>query len=271
MAERGIKDLRAPVKDLHAWAGGVADGHEVVVFGKGKVRRLEERLVAETGLTLFIPQAGEGLPEKDPSPEGRLITGNRFLRGLERLGIEPGAVVKMRESFIKGKERQGISSEVWAPVLFQEYVMGCVHLWTVRDGSPPLDKKAAETVVQFTRMIAYALKEGGHFESRRMKDEAFEGKLINISVSGLLFECPPEYPGAAPGPGAELGVALETPGRNIQAGARVMRRVLSRSYSAIDLGCRFLNMAAEDERFLFEYLYRKPFSARGEGFLAGGV
>jgi hypothetical protein len=36
-------------------------------------------------------------------------------------------------------------------------------------------------------------------------------------------------------------------------------------------GCRFLDVAPEDMRFLFEYIYGKPFTDSDASFLSGQV
>ncbi|MDR0585553.1 MAG: PilZ domain-containing protein [Treponema sp.] len=266
MADRGIKDMQAAVQGLYSWARGVADGRQAVVFSKVKPRRLEERLVAGTGLMLYIPSSMEGLSKKYPDPDGRVMTEQRFLNGLMRLGYKPAEAGGMLVSFIKSKIARGVYSELWAPIRFQEYVLGYVRLWTVREGKPPLNYQAVETALEFTKGIACAFKEGGRLESLRAPNEPFEGRVIDISASGLLFSYPPSKPGLSLPPGLELGATLETPGRTVKTGLRIVRRVVSGGMSG-----QFLALQAEDQHFLFEYLYGEPFAANKNPFLAGQV
>lgn len=261
------KDLWAVVQGLRSWAGKAADGQRVVFFSKAKARRLEERLVAGTGLTLYIPSPGEGLAKKYPGTEGRVMSRELFLGALARLGYEAGAAGKTLDAFIKAKADRGVYSEVWTPIRFQEYVLGYVWLWTTRKGKPPLSYQAVETAAEYTKGIAWAFKEGGQFESLRAGNEAFEGRVLDISASGLRFSYPPPRGGLSLPAGVELGVTLEGPGWSVKAGARVVRRVAGR----VEMGCRFAALGADEQRLLFEYLYGEPFSAGGNPFLAGQV
>jgi hypothetical protein len=187
------------------------------------------------------------------------------------MGFEGGEAAGVRDALLRGKGKEGIRSEVWAPIRFQEYVLGYVRLWTVRDGSPPLDKQAVETVTAFTRFIAYAFREGACFAGRRKENKPFAGSVIDMSASGLLFTYPVSYAGLALRPGAELGVTLETPRRIMRGGVRIVRRFLSLSGPVLKLGAAFQGLEGEDRHFLFEYLYEKPFTAGRMSFLAGRV
>jgi len=68
---------------------------------------------------------------------------------------------------------------------------------------------------------------------------------------------------------AELSVAIEAPNRNINVNARIVRRFKDKS--ACYFGCRFLNMAPEDTRFLFEHLYGRQYDDNDSAFLTGQV
>jgi hypothetical protein len=265
MADRGSGDLKAVIQDLKSWAGGTTDGCKAVIFSTAKPRRLEELLVAKTGLTLYIPSLEEGLVNKEAGPEGRILTRERFLREFERLGYEPA--VELLHRIIKEKADRGVYSEVWSPVRFQEYVLGYVYLWTMRRGKSPLDYQAVERTAEFTKAIAYAFKEGGRLETRRVRDETFEMRVLDISTSGLRFSYSPSKPGLILPPGVELGVTLETPGWRVRTQMRIVRRVPGR----MEMGGVFLSPATGDRRVLFEYLYGETFSAGKQPFLTGEV
>ena len=267
--EPGPGDLRALALELAGWAREVADGFRVADFGKEKPRRLEERLVAGTGLILHIPSHGEGLARQDPSPEGRIMTERRFLQGLARLGYGAGAANEMLDSFVRGKAELGIYSEVWAPIRFQEYALGYVCLWTkLRGGKPPLNYQAAERAAQYARLLARAFQEGGRFESRRRPKEACAARIVDISASGLRFAWPPSDPGPGLPAGMELDASLETPERSVRTAVRVARHA---GAGTAEMGCRFVGLAEEDRSWLFEYLYGEPLSAEEKPFLAGEV
>jgi hypothetical protein len=107
--------------------------------------------------------------------------------------------------------------------------------------------------------LAVSLEINGYFNSGKLKNDPFEGKVVNISVSGFLFT----YPFSGPltlylKPGVELSTQLICPRRTISVNSRIMRYHKDKTNGYI--GCRFLGMEPEDIRFLFEYLYGRPFT-----------
>jgi hypothetical protein len=102
-----------------------------------------------------------------------------------------------------------------------------------------------------------------------MRNEPFEGKVIDISASGLLFAYPHSPLSTALLADTELSVKLIAPRRAINANAKIVRRYRDNSQGYF--GCRFLDMAPEDLRFLFEFIYGKPFTDTDASFLSGQV
>jgi c-di-GMP-binding flagellar brake protein YcgR len=109
----------------------------------------------------------------------------------------------------------------------------------------------------------------GYFETGKLKNEPFEGKVIDISASGLLFAYPNSALSTALLPDSELSVKLVAPRRTVSANARIVRRYKDNSQGYF--GCRFLDMEPEDLRFLFEFIYGKPFTDTDATFLSGQV
>jgi hypothetical protein len=68
---------------------------------------------------------------------------------------------------------------------------------------------------------------------------------------------------------ADLTVTIEAPNRTINVVARIVRKFKDKS--AGYFGCRFLSMAPEDMRFLFEHLYGRQIDDRDSAFLSGQV
>jgi hypothetical protein len=102
--------------------------------------------------------------------------------------------------------------------------------------------------------------------------ETFEGKLIDISVSGLLFAYPFPILSALLGPKSSelsLRIALSSPPRSIIPQARIVRRYKDNTQHYF--GCRFLDLDPEDTRRLFEGIYGRPFTDGDAAFLSGQV
>jgi hypothetical protein len=263
------KNLSGLIEQMAAWIKGYASAYKLVIFKDVKPTTPEERIVAETGKTLYLPSTLAAFPQNDPYPKKRLITEDMFKRYLESTGVDLKFVDEATARFIKTKFDSGIFSDAWIPVLFQEYVIGYIHIWINKEGKLPFDYGVIDTLYQFAKILAFSLKINGYFEPGKMRNEPFEGKVIDISASGLLFAYPHSALSTALLPDNELSVKLLAPRRAINANAKIVRRYKDSSQGYF--GCRFLGMAPEDLRFLFEFIYGKPFTDTDASFLAGQV
>jgi hypothetical protein len=263
------KNLSGLIEQMAAWIKGYANLYKLVIFKDVKPAATEERIVAETGKTLYLPSTLAAFPKADPYPKKRLITEDMFKRYLESTGVDLKFVDEAAARFIKTKFDNGIFSDAWVPVLFQEYVIGYIHIWINKEGTLPFDYNVIDTLYQFANVLAYSLKVNGYFENGKLKNEPFEGKVIDISASGLLFTYPHSTLSAALMPDSELAVKLLAPRRSINANAKIVRRYKDNIQDYF--GCRFLDMAPEDLRFLFEFIYGKPFTDTDASFLTGQV
>jgi hypothetical protein len=263
------KNLSGLIEQMADWIKGYANGYKLVIFKDVKPATAEERVVAETGKTLFLPSTLANLPQTDPYPKKRLITEEIFKRYLETTGVDLAYVNDACNRFIKAKFDSGIFSDAWIPVLFQEYVIGYIHVWINKEGRLPFDYEVIDTLYQFAKVLAHSLKMNGYFEKGKLKNEPFEGKVIDISASGMLFTYPQSALAAALLPDSELAVKIITAKRRINTNARIVRRYKDSALGYF--GCRFLDMAPEDMRFLFEYIYGKPLTDTDASFLTGQV
>ncbi|MDR2158454.1 MAG: PilZ domain-containing protein [Treponema sp.] len=263
------RNLSGLIEQMAGWIKGYANGYKLVIFKDVKPSSTEERIVAETGKTLYLPSTLANFPQADPYPKKRLITEEMFKRYLESTGVNLEFVDNACARFIKAKFDSGVFSDAWIPVLFQEYVIGYIHVWINKEGKLPFDYSVIDTLYQFAKVLAFSLKENGYFESGKLKNEPFEGKVVDISASGLLFAYPHSGLSSALLPDSELAVKLVTPRRTVNTNARIVRRYRDNSLGYF--GCRFLDMAPEDMRFLFEYIYGKPFTDMDASFLSGQV
>ena len=263
------KNLQGLIDQMAAWIRSFASGYKMVVFKEVKPVTTEERIIAETGKSLYLPSTLANFPQSDPYPKKRLITEEIFRRYMESTGVDPQYLDSAVSRFVKQKFDAGFFSDAWVPILFQEYVIGYIHIWINQEGKLPFDYNMIETVYQFAKVLAHSLKINGYFNTGRIKNEPFEGKIIDISASGLLFTYPHSGLSSALLPDSELAVRLSVPNRNIRASAKIVRRYKDNTMGYF--GCRFLDMAPEDMRFLFEYIYGKPFTDNDASFVAGQV
>jgi hypothetical protein len=269
MSAMDTKNLTGLIAQIAAWIKTVASDYKLHLFRDLKPANMEERLLSETGKSLFLPSSLEEPPQGDPYPQKRLITAAMFRRHLESSGIAPERLDAVVTRYIQMKAENGISSELWIPIRFQEYVIGYIHLWINKGEKPPFTYEVIDTLYQFAKVFVFSLKENGYFEANRVRNSPLDGRMIDISVSGTLFTYPHSNFASSLVLNSELAVKLSAPKRVITTGAQIVRRYVDRKLNYF--GCRFLDMAPEDLRFLFEYIYGKPFTDADAVFLSGRV
>jgi len=264
-------NLSGLIKQIAGMLNNFADGYKIVNFKDKKPETMEEKIVSETGKTLFIPSTVGFLPKTDPYPKKRIITEDLFFRYLETTGIGEKYLEENTERILKNKFKDGIYSDAWVPILFHEYVIGYIHIWIDKQGRLPFDFSVLDNVYQYAKVLAFGLKENGYFDHGKVENRPFEGRVLDISASGLMFVFPL---GSALLMtllvDSELTVTIKTKSRTIDVLAKIVRKFKDKT--AAYLGCRFINMAPEDTRFLFEHLYgRKIDDEKDADFLAGQV
>jgi hypothetical protein len=269
------RNLPAIINQLSEWIKQNASGHKLVNFKDSKPARVEELVLAETGKALFIPSSRENIPEADPDPRGRIITRSMFMRYLESTGLDPDQAEAAREQLFQEKRNSGVVSDAWVPMRYQEYVIGYIHAWSdtnitsTGQAAPPLDHNAIDRLYHFANTIIGSLKTLGYFDKAQMDNAPFEGEVVDISVSGLLFACPLARVSPYLTEDSELKVTFTFPQREFDLSATI-----TRYYQDSDtryLGCCFKNVPPADARYLFEFIYGKPFADGGVRFLKNKV
>ena len=263
------QDISGLTDGIVTWIKGYATGHKLVLFRGVKPSSTEERLLAETGKALFLPSTQGRFPANDPSPKKRLITEDIFMRFLESTGIGRKFLDAACARFIEQKLNAGLLSDLWVPLLFQEYVIGYIHIWIDNEELPPFGYEVIENMFQLAKILTYSLKVNGYFEAGKLKNETLEGKIIDISASGLLFAYPNSALASALIPDTEISVKLIAGHRKVKTKAKIMRRYNDKNQ--VYFGCRFFEMEPKDLSFLFEYIYGKTFSDADASFLVGNV
>jgi hypothetical protein len=261
--------LSGLIAQLAAWVKSYASGYKLVLFKDVKPSSTEERILAETGKTLFLPSTLGDLPKNDPFPKKRLITEEMFRRYLESTGVDPNYLDEGVSKFIKNKFDAGFFSDAWVPILFHEYVLGYIHIWINKEGKKPFDYDLINSMYQFGSVLAFSLKQSGYFDSGRLGNNPFQGKIVDISASGMLFTYPHSSLSSALLPETELAVKLVMPKRTVNASAKILRRY--KDNIQVFFGCQFMDMVPEDMRFFFEHIYGKPFDEVDASFLTGQV
>jgi hypothetical protein len=263
------KNLTGLIAQMAEWIKGYANGHRLTIFKDIKPASIEERIIAETGKALYLPSTLDSFPKSDPYFRKRLITEDIFRRYMESTGTDPKFLDDAVIRFVRAKFDAGFFSDAWVPIQFQQYVVGYIHLWINKEGKASFNYEIIDMVFQFASVLAYSLKENGYFESGRIKNEPFDGKILDISVSGILFAYPYSALSSSLVPGSELSMVIITPNRSVSCNAHIVRRYKDSVQGYF--GCQFLDMAPEDIRFIFEFIYGRPFTDSDATFLSGQV
>jgi hypothetical protein len=250
-----VQNVSALLERMGAWVKGLGGNYKLVVFKDVKPSTTEERVVAETGKAFYLASTRAPFPEADPFSEDRVITAGLFKRYLESTGVDPKYLDDTCKRFVQAKLGRGIFSDIWVPILFQEYIIGYIHVWINNSWAPPFDAASLNTLFKYARELVCSLKINGFFEKGRRPNEVFVGRIIDISVSGLLFAYPKSSLASALLVNSQLLIRLITAARTINTNSRIVRRFRDSSLSYY--GCHFLDTSFDDMRYLFEYLYGK--------------
>jgi hypothetical protein len=256
--ESATQSVSALLERLGAWVKSLGGNYKLVVFKDVEPSTTEERVVAETGKIFYLASTRESLPETDSLFQGRIITVDLFKRYLESTGVDPKYLNDTCKRFVQTKLSKGIFSDVWVPLLFHEYVAGYIRVWNTNGWAPPFDAAALSTLFKYSKDLVYSLKVNGFFEKGRRHNELFVGKVIDISVSGLLFTYPKSSLSSALLVNSHLLIRLVTGKQTIDLNAKIVRRFRDSGESYY--GCHFLDTSFENMRYLFEYLYGEALS-----------
>ncbi|MDR2485004.1 MAG: PilZ domain-containing protein [Treponema sp.] len=254
-----LKDFNDIVANMDSWVKESGSEYKLVLFKDVKrLSLLEEQIVIKTGKALFLPSSQGSFLETDPDPKKRVITIPQFLQYLETIGVLPSYFDAALDQFIKSKQAKQILADAWVPLRFKEYVIGYIHFWATKEGSPPLEYTVIKTLYQYANSMIFALKEKEYFESFNLKDRLIPAQGVDISAGGICFSCTQTNLVALLILDSELSIKLITSKRTISLKARVLRRYEEKG--STHFGCHFFDAAPEDVRFLYEYIYGKPFT-----------
>ncbi|HUI71175.1 MAG TPA: PilZ domain-containing protein, partial [Spirochaetia bacterium] len=155
------------------------------------------------------------------------------------------------------------------PVLYNEYVVGYLHLWNTMEHKSRIGKDMVEYAWQFARMLCYSLVTNGYFKAENASERRYEAPIIDMSASGLLFAHTSADLVRDLLVHTDLDLTMRIGRRAFKVGARVRRKFHDAENSYF--GVLFLKIDPGDFAFLFEYLYGKPFDPLYEGTWEGGA
>jgi hypothetical protein len=260
-----LDDFNGITEKLTAWVTELEAEHKVVLFREAKPVSLEEHILIKTGKTLFLPAAQDSLfEEEDPRVQKTIITKEVFTQYLESIGVMPSFFDAAIKQFLESKRVKQIISDIWEPLCFKEYVIGYIHVWLSKADKEALDYAAVQTLSEYANTIVASLQKKEYFENFSLKDKFISAQGVNISAGGIRFSYPQSFITGILLLDTEVLVKLITPKRSITIKTKILRRYEEKG--SLFCGCHFLDMAPEDVRFLYEYIYGKPFADTGGAY-----
>ncbi|HNY15993.1 MAG TPA: PilZ domain-containing protein [Treponemataceae bacterium] len=227
----------------------------IIMFRSRKPDRFEEELVTATGKVLFIPSTSASLPKTDPYPEGRVIT-----ETLEETFEDPNYFVEGSkfDGILTEKRADGITSEIWCPIVFYQYVVGYIYAGS-RSGDS-FDITMVDYLWDFSRILAYRLKETGYFKGgeSKAKNPGHSARILDMSPEGMLIALPMDEIRTPIKEGSFFSVEIATQKTTVRCTAKVMRRFEENDTRCY--GTSFCGLSSQDIMTLYQFLYRRPFA-----------
>jgi hypothetical protein len=232
--------------------------------------RYEEKVIAALGKMLWIPLTEEDWPAKDPFPDERVILRRDLVKYEESLDRPAYVISSKLGNILYEKQKKGIQSELWCPILYESYIIGYVYLANLNERKERISKDLADWVWEFCKVLSYSLQLSGYFTSRdALAERRYESPIIDISAAGLLFAHPRRELAKELLIHTDLDLTLRFRERKMVIHARVRRKFQDeeRSY----FGVQFLSISPEDLAFLYQKLYGRTFTHEEESRWEGGM
>jgi hypothetical protein len=197
------------------------------------------------------------------------FTEQSFAAFLVGSGESPDSAQEKIAEMLRRRAAQGICSDCFIPVLFSSYIIGYVHVWVYENGNAPLTINMIDRIRQYTTIIAFFLEHKNFFEDGKKMLPAFNPRLLDVSAGGFLFALDLNKEKVYYVLNDTFAVTITIFNRTIQCKAVIIRDYANKMYAFY--GCKFEDMELEDVRFLFEFIYGKPFTDKDLDFITGSV
>jgi len=251
-------DLRGLMAEFERKALAIASERGIVMFKDRNPESLEEKLATTTGRCFYLPTSTSGIPRSDPFAERTILTREDFLQHFLDTGLNRDFAEDEVAKFERSRRTDNVLSELIVPILFQDYAIGYATIVNRQAGKPPFDLDSVETFLAFARVFSWSLKLHGYFKDAPKLDDDYRTQVVDVSAGGLLFLCRDPKLVQALKEGTEVSVLLKARKRNVNASGTIRRHYADSGEAYF--GIEFHMMAPEDFRFLFEYLYGRPFT-----------
>ena len=256
------------VRRFKADAANVFGANRIVMYRERQPSSYEETLVSALGAVFWLPAVEEGVPETETVPDIPVIT-LADLRGHELALGTPEALVDGKiAKLLVSKRAQGIYAEATSPILWGDYVLGCVQISNLAPRRERITDEHVRLIWDFSRVLSNALERHKYIESGARDSRRYDAPVIDLSPSGLLFRHPSSELSLELLINTDLTINLAVDGRAIEVQARIRRKFTEPG--EVYYGVQFVQIDTKDYLFLFEYLYGRTPTEQDENLWEGG-
>jgi c-di-GMP-binding flagellar brake protein YcgR len=264
--ESSIEDL---ISDFRSKVNKMVSNNNIVMLRNRNPSSFEERLMFNTAKIIWVPSIKEGYAPHDPFPDNRILTKREMIQQEGESEFSDSVLNARLENRLDEKFRDHIYSEIYCPLMYNQYFVGYVHVFNTLTKKESISEAIIEYVYQFAKVLCYSLEINGYFTSLANQEKDFETQIIDLSASGLLFANPAKDLSRDLLIHTDLKVTLKFKGRSMQIGARIIRKFKDRDH--LYIGLQFMDIAPEDFRLLFESIYGKSFNDEFNNQWEGGI
>jgi len=261
-----LKDLFQQFKSK---ASSFSDESEIVMLRGKSADKFEEKIITDTGKSFFVPDTSLPFPNNSMVNKEFAVTEDLFLDKHGDEIVVYGKNLRQVENHIKNKHTGAIYAELFTPVIYHEYVVSYIRLFNNKTKNRAFTDKTLNFVREFARILAFALDKQGYFTGGELKSSKYRPEIIDLSASGLLFTHPEKKLSEMLGMYGDLKLILKIGPRKLEMFSRVMRKYKNKNIYYY--GIQFLEVLPEDFRFLFDFVYGRPFSDDDDRLWEGGA
>ena len=268
--DQDLRNISSLMKNFQKTAHFYADSYHIRLFRDKRPETLEEHIIALYGKSFYLPNVDEGLPQEEILEFNPIISEKLLFPEDQAAKLLPALTKEDLRTLFTSYVSKGITALLYCPILYQQYIIGYIYLRTNRGGEKKiLNKDALEFASQFSKILAYSLMLNGYFRKSRGVLAEYRSGIIDISAAGVLFAHPSEKLTNLISLYMDLELNLKLGHRKMQITSRVMRKFHDDHTNYY--GSQFLKIQPEDLRFLFDYVYGRPFTEEEKRLWEGGM
>jgi c-di-GMP-binding flagellar brake protein YcgR len=243
--------------------------NRIVMFRERQPSGPEEALVAALGSVLWLPTLEEGLPETESIPDVPLVT----RLDLETFNKSRGAAENVAGGWFAqlliSKRAKGVFAEAASPILYGEYVLGCIVVANTLPSRERIDREEVLYLWEFSLVLAGALERHGYVANGASENRRYDAQVVDMSGSGLLFRHPSEELAMELLVNSDIELHLVVEGTNVRVLGRVRRK--HQEPGQIHYGVQFTEIDPKDFSRLFRFLYGRDPAEKDETQWEGGA